>query len=110
MSNLSQKQILVSIVITIASLGVLFGAWKLISTPKQVVKVEIPVGDKDHLKGAKNAKVTLIEFSDFQCPACGVYFPIVKQISDQKKDNLALVYKHFPLPAHQNAKAAAFAS
>lgn len=56
-----------------------------------------------------NAKVTLIEYSDFQCPACGAYYPVVKQL---EKDFPALnvVYRHFPLPQHGNARVAAQAA
>lgn len=53
-----------------------------------------------------SSKVTLIEYSDFQCPACASYHPVIKQI---EKDFPALnvVYRHFPLPQHANARLAA---
>lgn len=58
----------------------------------------------DWVKGAalKDAKVTLIEYADFQCPACGYYHPIVKRLGQEFK-NLSIVYRYFPLPQHNNA-------
>ena len=65
----------------------------------------------DWVKGAplKDAKVTIIEYSDFQCPACGAYYPMVKQLGQEFK-NLAIVYRHFPLTQHANARPAAQAA
>ena len=65
----------------------------------------------DWVKGAplKDAKVTLIEYSDFQCPACAVYYPMVKQLGQEFK-NVSIVYRHFPLSQHANARVAAQAS
>ncbi|HSR89132.1 MAG TPA: DsbA family protein [Candidatus Udaeobacter sp.] len=65
----------------------------------------------DWVKGAplKDAKVTLIEYSDFQCPACLAYYPMVKQLGQEFK-NLAIVYRYFPLSQHVNAWPAAQAA
>jgi len=65
----------------------------------------------DWIKGAPLAdtKVTLIEYSDFQCPACGAFYPVVKKLSQEFK-NISVVYRHFPLPQHGNAKPAAQAA
>jgi protein-disulfide isomerase len=70
-----------------------------------------PADDNDWVKGAplKDAKVTLIEYSDFECPACGAYYPFVKQLAQEFK-NLSIVYRHFPLPQHANARVAAQAA
>lgn len=65
----------------------------------------------DHVKGPENASVTLIEYGDFQCPACGAYHPIVNQIADEFKDSVRLVFRHFPLKQiHRNAEPAAHAA
>ena len=52
-----------------------------------------------------NSKVTLIEYSDFQCPACGAYYPVIKQL-EKDFPTLNIVYRHFPLPQHSNARIA----
>lgn len=64
-----------------------------------------------HIKGNSDAKVELVEYSDFQCPACGQFYPYVKDIVQQYGDNLRFEYRHFPLIGlHQYAVQAAHAS
>ena len=63
------------------------------------------------LKGSKDAKVVLIEFSDLECPACRAYSSIVKKIREEDTSKgLAFVYVHFPLPQHTHAFEAAYAA
>lgn len=73
--------------------------------------IDTTVQPNDHTKGNANAKVVLIEYSDFQCPACAIYFPIVKRLEDAYPNDLFVVYRHFPLKGrHANAEIAARAS
>lgn len=61
--------------------------------------------------GAKNGKVTIVEFSDFECPFCIRAFPTVQQILKEYKKDVTLYLKHFPLTQiHPNAQKAAEAS
>lgn len=72
---------------------------------------DITISATDHVRGAKDGQVTLVEFGDFQCPACAAYEPIVKQVLADNKDTLKLVYRHFPLTQiHKNALGAAIAT
>lgn len=65
----------------------------------------------DHVYGNKDAKVVLIEYGDFQCPSCANAHPIVKELSEKYEDELAFVYRNFPLTnIHPNARAAAAAA
>jgi protein-disulfide isomerase len=58
----------------------------------------------DHLFGKADSNVTLIEYGDFQCPACGAYHPVVKQVADAYKDKIRIIFRNFPLSqAHVNA-------
>lgn len=60
-----------------------------------------------HTRGAGNKKVTLVEYGDFQCPACGQYFPLVKQIEEKYGDDITFQFRNFPLiQIHNNAMAA----
>lgn len=69
------------------------------------------VTDQDWTRGSRQAKVTLIEYADFQCPACGAYHPIVKELEKEFGDRLLVVYRNFPLSQiHNNARPAAFAA
>lgn len=62
-------------------------------------------------KGPENAKVTIIEFSDFECPFCQRAFPTVQQIMDTYPNDVRIVYKHLPLTnIHPHAEKAAIAS
>lgn len=57
-------------------------------------------------QGAANAKVTVVEYSDFQCPFCKRAYPTVKQLLSEYGDRIKFYYKHFPLSFHQNAQKA----
>jgi len=62
-------------------------------------------------EGSKNAKVTIVEFSDFECPFCTRAYPTVKQILSEYKNDVKLYFKQFPLISiHPNAQKAAEAS
>ena len=60
--------------------------------------------------GNPNAPITVVEYSDFQCPYCARTAPDVKQIYEKYPDKVRVVYKHFPLGFHAAAKPAAVAS
>ncbi len=64
----------------------------------------------NHVRGNFEAPITLVEFSDFECPYCESHYPTLKKILNDYPDKVRLVYKHFPLPFHQNAQKAAEAS
>lgn len=65
----------------------------------------------EHKKGAGTKNVTLIEYGDFQCPACKSYYPIVKQIKESYGDDITFQFRHFPLTQiHPSAFAASRAA
>ncbi len=67
--------------------------------------------DSDQTKGAVDPLVTIIEYSDFQCPACKSVHPTLAQLVDTYPDQVQLVYRHFPLnQIHPNAQKAAEAA
>jgi protein-disulfide isomerase/autonomous glycyl radical cofactor GrcA len=61
-------------------------------------------------RGPADAKVTIVEFSDFQCPYCGAAFGTVEQLMQQYAGKVKLVFRQFPLPIHPQAEKAAEAS
>jgi len=71
---------------------------------------EIADSKNSPMKGGKNAKVVIQEFSDFQCPFCGRVNPTMKQIADEYKDKVRVVWRNYPLPFHKEAGPAAEAS
>lgn len=61
----------------------------------------------NHATGAGNKKVTLIEYGDFECPACGAYYPIIEQVKEKYGDDITFQFRHFPLvQIHKNAMVA----
>src|SRR3990167_6083874 len=59
---------------------------------------------------ATGSAVTLVEFGDYQCPACGTYHGIVKQLLEEFKEDVTFVFRHFPLEnIHKNARMASAA-
>ena len=71
---------------------------------------EFKITKDDHIRGAFKAPVTLVEYSDFECPFCGRAYPTFKKLLTDYSGKVRLVYKHFPLGFHPNAQKAAEAS
>jgi protein-disulfide isomerase len=70
-----------------------------------------PVSERDHAVGPADARVTLVEYGDFECPHCGALHPIVQAARKAFGGNLRFVFRHFPLRAsHPHALAAAKAA
>lgn len=67
---------------------------------EQVLRVPTTGGFQ---KGPDDALVTIVEFSDFECPFCNKVVPTLKQIQDTYGDKVRIVFKHNPLPFHANA-------
>jgi protein-disulfide isomerase len=70
--------------------------------------LSIPVGPDDHSSGPLDAKITLVEYGDYQCPYCGQAYPIVERLRAQFADSMRFVFRNLPLvDVHPNAEAAA---
>jgi len=93
------------IIVTVVIVALVAGFFVLNGKTGYVVKQT-----GDNVKGSVNAKVTIIEYSDFQCPFCGRAAPTVKQVLAAYPNDVKLVYRHFPLPSHSQAQKAAEAS
>lgn len=91
-------------IVIFAAIGIIFLLANTSSeTPATSINVK-PISSSDITKGNKNAKVTLIEYSDFQCPSCAAYHPWINQITKDYETKIYFVYRFFPLTStHQNA-------
>lgn len=78
--------------------------------PTQEVIDVPPVTSEDNTYGPSDAKVTLIQYSDFECPYCANFSSTIKQIIEEYGDDVQVVFRHFPLSFHANAREAAIAS
>jgi len=100
----------------IAIVVVAFGGyqlWQWINTPQPDPGASsiLSVKSDDWVRGNPNARVTVIEYADFECPACKIYSTeVLPKIESEYKDNLRIVFRHFPLPQHKNALAASKAA
>jgi protein-disulfide isomerase len=71
----------------------------------------VPVNHSDHFLGAHSAKVTVVEYGDFECPSCGQAYPAVKLMLKHFGDKIRFVYRHFPQSeVHPHAELAAEAA
>ena len=65
------------------------------------------IDDKTRIRGAKDARYTLVEYADFQCPYCSAGFHTVEELRTRYGANLRFIFKHLPLPFHPQAMPAA---
>jgi protein-disulfide isomerase len=107
----SETKLFVGIIVgTLAIVGI---GIALLSKPTPVVKVDqsLLIRTDSNKIATSSATVTLVEFSDFQCPACGAYYPIVQQVIKDFTGKMNFVYRNFPLTdLHPNAQIAAQAA
>jgi len=106
---------------TLLAVGI-FALWQILSSkeieaPRKPSTEKIAVApspllviqENDWVRGDKEAPVTIVEYLDFECEACGAYYPIVKQLEKEFEGKLRVVTRYFPLPGHKNSMEAALA-
>jgi protein-disulfide isomerase len=72
------------------------------------MSLRVPVSDQDHIQGGNEAKCTLVEYGDYECPHCGHAHTIVKQVQKHFGKKLRFVFRNFPLAEmHPHAESAA---
>ena len=81
------------------------------STPNTTGRLGEKISPHDWTQGTAGALVELVEYSDFQCPACERFYPFVKKLLEEKGTDIYFAYRHFPLTSiHKNAERAARAA
>ncbi|MBU0707739.1 DsbA family protein [Patescibacteria group bacterium] len=81
------------------------------AAPAAPTKVDFNVTDNDYIRGNPDAKITLVEYSDYQCPYCSSFHKTGKQLIENYPDDVRWVYRHFPLDSlHPEARSAAIAA
>lgn len=84
----------------------LFGGY-LVANKKSTTTSTTSTSVTNHVRANKDAKVQIVEYGDFQCPACGGFYPLLKQIEAKYGDKIGVTFKNFPLDTiHPNARAA----
>ncbi len=98
------------LVATVAIIGIaVFFVSKPASAPTPLPRETLIAADS-HTIGNASVSAYLVEFSDFQCPACRAFAPTVDEIAKKYTDKLLFVYRHYPLSQHAFAKPAAMAA
>ena len=78
---------------------------------QQPITLIPPLGREDHTRGGANARVTLVEYGDFECPQCANAHPMLEELQRNFGDDLRFVFRHFPITsAHPHAQRAAEAA
>src|SRR3989338_236147 len=82
------------------------------SGSQPVADPNLLIGQGSYMTGTKDAKVNVVEFGDYQCPACAYASPIVQQlvVAYKGNPNVNFVFRNFPLPQHSNAMISAEAA
>jgi len=93
------------IVIVVAVVAAAFFSSALSPAQGTFVATTVPaITAADHARGDTSAKLTVIEYGDFQCPACGEYEPIMEQLTADYGNRVEFVFRNFPLfQIHQDA-------
>lgn len=79
--------------------------------PNSTPAPQVPLGpDNPHVRGGANAKVTLEEYGDYQCPPCGQLYPELRAIEKEYGDQIRFVFRQYPLAIHNHAFEAAHAA
>lgn len=72
--------------------------------PQQKAGKKPEITSSDYIRGNKNAKVALVEYSDLECPFCKRFHPTMLQIFKEYGDKIKWVFRHYPLAFHANAQ------
>ena len=98
------------IAVGIALIGGIFWLSMSGSEKKATVANELLTVVSDyHVVGPATASATVVEYLDFECEACGAYYPLVQQLEAAYPNDLRVVSRYFPLPSHRNSMTAALA-
>ncbi len=98
--------VLMGTVVVLVGMGVLMS--RLSAQP---VDATVLLGDARHATGSAKARVTVVEFADFQCPGCAQIAPVVEQLVKDNPDQLRVIFRQLPLvQIHSHAMAAAEAA
>ncbi|MES3006056.1 MAG: thioredoxin domain-containing protein [Patescibacteria group bacterium] len=121
--NTTAQKLIIPIAIIIAggliAAAIFFTQSKPLTKPnvadvlKQGAEVTVtPVTDADHIRGNKDAKIIIVDYSDLECPFCKSFHLTIKRIFDEygAGNKVAWVYRHFPLDIHKKAPKEAEAS
>jgi protein-disulfide isomerase len=112
---MNAKAVLIWVGVIAVTIGAIVGLYFLTSnqggnSQNSGLILSKPVSARDWRKGPDGAKAVLVEYGDFECPACAAYESMLSQLQNEFGGQLQIVFREFPLAQHQNARLAAQAA
>ncbi|MET8977113.1 thioredoxin domain-containing protein [Streptomyces sp. NPDC004539] len=112
------KKQLIAVAVLLAGFAAALGVYLLFAPEDRANRVEerpaadaLPVREDSHrLTRPERSELTLVEFLDFECEACGAYHPVVERLRAEYGDRVTFVARYFPMPGHRNGEPAARAA
>ncbi|WP_405961263.1 DsbA family protein [Streptomyces sp. NBC_00024] len=111
------KKQLIAAAVLLAGFAAAFGSYLLFSPDSrsgsggldvQPAAEALPVrGNSHRLTTPTKSELTVVEFLDFECEACGAYYPAVEKLREKYGDRVTFVARYFPMPGHRNGELAA---
>ncbi len=98
---MNTRYLLTGVVLIAALAGGIF--WLNKNRPARPQPPAATAGQKAKIKGGQNASIQIVEYSDFQCPACQRSAQFLQQMMERFGDKTSLTFRHFPLAAHQGS-------
>ncbi|WP_019178972.1 DsbA family protein [Microbacterium yannicii] len=100
----------VVVLLVAALIYVLVNQSQTASTPGDSESLQVTRSNSHVLDKGGEGAVTVVEFLDFECEACGAFYPVVEELREKYAGEITYVVRYFPLPGHFNSKNAAIAA
>lgn len=104
------KEFKIVIATTLVCIVAVIARAALLSQDKKTITKDQLIEKDTQIAGQTDSKIYLVEFSDFECPACALFQPVFAEIKAKHSDKMQIAFRHFPLAQHSNALYAAYAS
>ncbi|MEX1651781.1 thioredoxin domain-containing protein [Streptomyces pseudovenezuelae] len=109
------KKQLIAAAVLVAGFALAFLSYVLLAPDDRKTGLDVqpaaealPVRDSSHrLTEPARSELTVVEFLDFECEACGAYYPVVERLREEYGDRVTFVARYFPMPGHRNGELAA---
>src|SRR5699024_4774912 len=99
-----------AVLVVVGVMAFLIARSQALTEQSQPAAAEVVREDSTVLSQAPNEQAVLVEFLDYECEACGAFYPFVEQLRAEYADTVTFVHRYFPLPGHVNSMNAAIAA
>lgn len=100
---------LVAILVTAVAIAILQRPEPVVPETNPDTRLPTTVRDDTHVLSEGSSGIVLVEFLDFECEACGAFYPVVEELRAEYGDRVTFAFRYFPLPGHGNSTNAAVA-